>query len=305
MIDIIIPAYNAHSTIYRTLSSIAMQITKLKLNIIIVDDNSDENYDYLKEFFPSLNIKIIRNSENKGPGYSRNIGLDNCKGEYILFIDADDMLVNAVSLNNLYNSIGKNDICSGYSLFQYQDHSTEVVDYHDRCLHGKLYKRKFIVDNNIRFFELYRNEDAIFHKSCLVAGARLNISRELVYFYTCSDNSLTHKSDSEKEYLSLETLINGSLMMENVIKNPSYKELAVTYYENLVFIYANYLLNYNRNYKDKIIKSINKLINVYDKYDKYLNDNDKIKIYSNFINRLNVIPVISFNDFIKYCKNYK
>lgn len=32
-------------------------------------------------------------------------------------------------------------------------------------------------------------------------------------------------------------------MMENVIKNPSYKELIVTYYENLVFIYANYLLN--------------------------------------------------------------
>ncbi len=77
MIDIIIPAYNAHETIRKTLMSICIQNNVKDLNIYIIDDCSDEPYDYLiDEFNKYLNIKIERLNKNSGPGVARNRGLE-------------------------------------------------------------------------------------------------------------------------------------------------------------------------------------------------------------------------------------
>ena len=104
MIDIIITAYNAHKTIVKTLLSIEKQTLKKLVKVYIIDDHSQKDYNYLLELFENkLDITIIRNEKNLGPGLSRQKGLDISKNEYIVFIDSDDVFYNKHSLANLYN----------------------------------------------------------------------------------------------------------------------------------------------------------------------------------------------------------
>ena len=82
MIDIIIPAYNSHKTIVNTLLSINMQTIKDKVNVYIINDNSNKNYDEEVMLFKNrLNIQSIDIDKNCGPGNARNVGLNSSKGE--------------------------------------------------------------------------------------------------------------------------------------------------------------------------------------------------------------------------------
>ena len=74
MIDIIIPAYNAHKTISKTLSSIALQQNVKDLNVYIIDDLSDKDYEKEYDLFKDvLNIKIYRLEKNMGPRLRKTI----------------------------------------------------------------------------------------------------------------------------------------------------------------------------------------------------------------------------------------
>ena len=92
MIDVIIPAYNAHNTIEKTLDSILHQTISNMLNVYVVNDCSDKNYDeIIKKYKKDINIKEIKISKNGGPGVARQKGIDLSNGKYILFIDSDDI----------------------------------------------------------------------------------------------------------------------------------------------------------------------------------------------------------------------
>jgi len=93
LISIVIPCYNSSQTIERALLSIINQTYK-DFEIILINDASSDNsllliQDYIV-LHPELRIHLIQNSENRGPSYTRNIGWDNAKGDYIAFLDADD-----------------------------------------------------------------------------------------------------------------------------------------------------------------------------------------------------------------------
>ena len=77
MIDVIIPAFNAHETVERALLSILNQTIKDEVKVYLVDDFSNKPYDDIISFFNGkLDITLIRLYENKGPGNARNVGLD-------------------------------------------------------------------------------------------------------------------------------------------------------------------------------------------------------------------------------------
>lgn len=74
MIDIIIPAYNAHETIDQTLCSINTQINKELFKVYIVNDASNQNYsNFVDKYSNSLDIEEITIEKNSGPGVARNI----------------------------------------------------------------------------------------------------------------------------------------------------------------------------------------------------------------------------------------
>lgn len=67
MIDVIIPAYNSHDTIIRTLSSIAMQLNRKDLKVTIVNDGGKNYKEIIDIFKPLIDVKEIGYEENKGP----------------------------------------------------------------------------------------------------------------------------------------------------------------------------------------------------------------------------------------------
>jgi len=91
-ISVIIPCYNAQEWIGETLESVFRQEGDYKLEVIVVDDGStDKCADIIKIDFPEVNLI---QTKNQGPSKARNIGTQESTGEYIQYLDADDLLAN-------------------------------------------------------------------------------------------------------------------------------------------------------------------------------------------------------------------
>ncbi|MCW8091283.1 glycosyltransferase family A protein [Alteromonas sp. ASW11-130] len=87
--SVVIPAFNAEKTIKRALDSVLAQ-TYSAFEILVIDDkSSDKTLDILVEYGAA--IKIFKNEVNSGAAASRNTGIQEAKGDYIAFLDADDI----------------------------------------------------------------------------------------------------------------------------------------------------------------------------------------------------------------------
>ena len=92
LISIITPAYNAARFLPTTVASVAKQ-TFSDVEMIIVDDNSSDNTPELMSQLMAKHsfIRYFRNSRNKGPAFCRNLAIRKARGEYIAFLDSDDL----------------------------------------------------------------------------------------------------------------------------------------------------------------------------------------------------------------------
>lgn len=90
MVSVIIPTYNRASTIRKSIVSVIDQ-TYQNIEIIIVDDASEDDTEAIVKNINDSRIIYIKNAVNKGVATSRNIGIKNAKGEFIAFNDSDDI----------------------------------------------------------------------------------------------------------------------------------------------------------------------------------------------------------------------
>lgn len=91
VVSVIIPTYNVERYVEECLSSIMNQ-TYESIELIVIDDGSTDTTPYLLKQYPG-DFHLILNQENKKQGAVRNEGLAQATGKYILFVDADDLLV--------------------------------------------------------------------------------------------------------------------------------------------------------------------------------------------------------------------
>src|SRR3989344_2966502 len=89
LVSIIIPAYNAEKYIGRAIKSALSQAYD-NLEIIVVDDGSLDRTREIAESFKDSRVKYLY-QQNRFQGAARNYGIRESKGEYITFLDADDM----------------------------------------------------------------------------------------------------------------------------------------------------------------------------------------------------------------------
>jgi glycosyltransferase involved in cell wall biosynthesis len=110
LISVIIPIYNNEKYVFDCLNSLEAQTYPKELfEVIIIDDASTDNTLLkVKAYKSGLNLQIDALRENSGPGIARNKGIAISKGDFILFLDSDDLLVpNAIEL--LSNKIKEKD----------------------------------------------------------------------------------------------------------------------------------------------------------------------------------------------------
>lgn len=89
-VSVILPTYNRASYLYSAIKSVLNQTFK-DFEIIIVDDASTDNTKQIIDKFDDRRIYYIRHKENKGGSAARNTGIKRSKGEFIAFLDDDDL----------------------------------------------------------------------------------------------------------------------------------------------------------------------------------------------------------------------
>ncbi|MEG0643131.1 MAG: glycosyltransferase family 2 protein [Clostridia bacterium] len=112
-VSIVLPVYNRESTLESCINSIVNQTYK-NIEIIIVDDGStDKSHDIINKFKKIDNRIIYIYTKNKGVSNARNIGINKSSGEYITFVDSDDM----IKTDTIYKMVEK--ISTGYDFVRF------------------------------------------------------------------------------------------------------------------------------------------------------------------------------------------
>ena len=93
MISIIIPNYNKSQFVAQTINSIKNQTYEAWEAIVIDDFSTDSSLKIINELIVNENrFHLIKNLSNKGANYCRNLGVKKAKGDYVIFLDSDDIL---------------------------------------------------------------------------------------------------------------------------------------------------------------------------------------------------------------------
>ncbi|WP_300756115.1 glycosyltransferase family 2 protein [uncultured Brachyspira sp.] len=323
-VSVIIPIYNAEKYLKECLNSIINQTLK-EIEIICINDcSTDSSIKILEEYAKKDNrIKIFNTEKSSGgPATGRNIGIEKSRGEYIGFIDNDDY-VNENFYEELYKTAKKYDadivnnlnIINYYENGKYNNNWCHIKNYTKKqkleyeiilnkkdfmkpgkffltnYIWNKLYKRSFIIDNNIKFIVFPNigddgSDDWTFNIELIINNPIAVCNNTVPYYYRIRETSLysTHKSIEPICYRA-ENIINNKL--KNI--DEEYKRIIIS---NIVEHIISKLLNdykymYEENYyhihnflKNKNNIDINEmrnyvyynyiLIKLNDKYETYI-----------------------------------
>lgn len=202
-ISIVIPAYNAEKYIERCVDSIITQ-TFQDFEIIIVNNGS---VDGTKEICEELEKKDNRISfhdmgeENKGVSCARNLGIQKSEGEYISFVDADDIL-RVDMLETLWNQMQDTGAkISGCSFFQWKNadditpRETSVLEYPVKTYSFKEYVSVGILNGDTRCWSKLYHRDCV--KDCRF-DETLSIGEDMLFLL-----SLLIKEGAEKDVIAI------------------------------------------------------------------------------------------------------
>lgn len=207
MLSFIVPVYNAQDYLRQCLDSILAQ-SYADIEIVLIDDGStDRSPSICREYAAKdSRISVIR-QRNAGPSVARNTGLDAAHGEYLAFVDADDML-HPLFAETLMDIIGDGDIACCMFLRarecawpKHQNHKVLRLDpqkaieiglYQHLMINSaccKIYHRSIF--ENLRFTPgiLYEDLD-IFYRAFEMASTKIAISMQKLYFYRDNQSSI-------------------------------------------------------------------------------------------------------------------
>ena len=173
--SVIIPLYNKEKYIKQTILSVLNQ-TFSDFEIIVVDDGSTDKSSEIVKFINSRKIKLIY-QENSGPSRARNRGIEEARGEYLAFLDADDeWLPKKLESHYLFHMEHFDVIwsCSSYTvlkdsgsnIIKYRKKATLVEDAIDGIIDGLplssisiVIKKIAFHQNNLIFNEKFRHSE--------------------------------------------------------------------------------------------------------------------------------------------------
>ena len=196
-LQILVPHYKETTEEIRPLfDSIAIQqnVDFGEVGVVICNDGTDTPIN-LPEY--PFTVEIHR-EPHRGVSGTRNACLDYATADYVMFCDADDMFYNACGLYIIFREIALGGFDTLVSAFveETRDPLTKEVVYinHDMdttFVHGKIHKRKFLIDNNIRWNEaLTIHEDSYFNCLCQKIANDAKYCQTPFYLWKWRDNSV-------------------------------------------------------------------------------------------------------------------
>ena len=210
-ISVIIPVYNGEKYIRKCLDSVINQ-TKKEIEIVVVNDGSADNTESIIKEYKDKRIKYFKNT-NHGIGYSRNFGVSKSSGKYIMFLDSDDY-IDKDECKLLYEKCLEDDldisICDFYKVYNNNLIEVNLGDFKSSSLKdnpdiiteflnpwGKLYNKKILTDNKIKFVENLKYEDAPFVIETFCNAKKIGKVNKALHYYVIHGNSETTVRDEK------------------------------------------------------------------------------------------------------------
>ena len=299
-VSIILAVYNVEKYLKQCLDSLINQ-TLQDIEIICTDDGStDSSLNILKEYqTKDGRIKIIE-QKNQGPGVARNNAIDAATGKYIMIVDPDDWLeLNGCEL--AYNQIenNQNDFVifdykryientgkyetDEYVFLPYKDvidnphidvHKLETNFFQNGFTWGKIYSKKFLQDNSIKYAPLYLCEDIPFMLMALITSHSISVLNERLYVYRIRETSACSNVKRWKDLLDTREYV-----ADYLLKNKFNHNILVNYTE---YIYNSLLYWYNKfSLADKSVKKPFKkeMFKLFDRMYDYTNNKCKFRYF--------------------------
>lgn len=249
-LTIIIPHYNSVKSLYKLLDSIPK---KEEIQVIVIDDKSDnelEEYINMKSKIQYSHITFIENNTNKkGAGVCRNIGLYRALGEWILFADSDDYFTEEfyekvkkylstdndviyfipTSIEQDTGNISDRHLIYEERVNNYLDKkdlkSELYLKYHFVVPWSKLIRRNLITKNNITFDETIVSNDIMFSTKVSYYMNKFDVSRDVIYCATRNRGSLTTKISQYTYNIRLDVFIDYCRFVKSKLNQEEYYEL--------------------------------------------------------------------------------
>ena len=284
--SIIVPSYNSEKYLQRILKILLNQNYD-NYEVILIDDGSTDNTEKICKSVSDYKFKYVK-KENGGVSTARNYGLDIANGEYIIFVDSDDVPIenicnfydkilskkkydlivtnvqriniNGDNLNLFYNKEKYNNA----SIFDIIGKDFEGI-YESgllNCIYGKCYKKSIISEhfNN----ELFLGEDLLFNLSVLNKVNKNNTiySNQVTYNYVIYDKNTLSTKYNPKAYENINIVYEKSLKLLNSINdNLDYSPLNKKYLLDYLTICERVARNELMDINQKIIILKNNWVN--------------------------------------------
>ena len=278
-VSVIVTFFDEYAYLHKAIYSVVSQYIREYLEIIIVVDNPMVIKTYLEQVSDfHINIKIIYNEQNWGLSKSRNIGINNSTGDYILFLDSDDYLISGTLQHLIEHAvINEHDMTHGNCMASYGNglnktnfkllsrdkiffrRKLEHTDIHSqpffqfishswKCI----YKRDFLQREKLYFDEAQKKfEDRLFVLSSITKAKSVG-SLPLVYrVWRQRNNSISN---------SYKTLNDMHLMIDLIFKCLDiFEKNSVVDNKNKLFLMREECLSFRRLYLDTpILKTVSR-----------------------------------------------
>lgn len=202
-VSVVIPVFNKAAYLAACLESV-LQETEVGLEVICIDDaSSDASPEVLRDFARrDTRIRVLENARNLGPARSRNRGIEAARGDFLRFVDADDLLTAGSNARLHARATGDGVDAVRGSIAQFQGVDSHIHLDRDlvtskRCLGFRdlpelwipwwhtsyLIATDLVMRHDLRYPDLTRGEDPVFLASVLVNARAISLVEDLVYLY--------------------------------------------------------------------------------------------------------------------------
>ena len=253
--SIIIPIYNVAPYLRQCLDSVLKQDLSGCEVICVNDGSTDNSFLILEEYkkqYPQINLI---SQENKGLSATRNAGIRAATGDYILFLDSDDWLEKD-AIRILQDNIGGEDMLCFNGRRYFEDDTQEAPDagltetnltgwdyynkyalvsrkFHFVCVVLRLYRKQFLLDNNLFFEEGIYHEDNLFTPIACYYAQKVKVIPDCLYVYRIRKGSIMQSYNAKRltnKIIVANKLSDFFIPIENIDKRQLYREIAGEYF---------------------------------------------------------------------------
>lgn len=282
-ISIVVPIYNVEKYLERCIQTLINQ-TYSNIEIVLVNDGSpDDSLSICKKYAEKdKRIKIV-DKINGGLSDARNAGVKVAEGEYILFVDSDDYIENTScqKFAEVISKLGHLDILSGNAnvlkdgKISYMNHSgddTHVISGKEFLKNEikrdsmymaawlNLYRKDFLIENNLRFKKGLLHEDEEFTPRAFLMANRVACMQFNFYNYIIRDDSISTQKDMSKNAEHLFSTLHKLEKIYDELEDDELKKLLknslADKYLNMCQLLNNTKSSYNKQLETDFVKEI-------------------------------------------------